>query len=305
MKIIKGIAGAPGVSIARVFHIEKHEIVVTKEGIGNEKELSIFRVHSKKVNKELSALVKQVEKKIGKEESEVFEAHKLILNDPQIVKEVEEDIFSTTDSAAFSVQKIFTKYRLMFDGMDDEYMKQRAVDINDVYIRLVKSILNITDKSAYNTYQNIIVVADELTPSDTVALDTTKVRGMAVEKGGPTSHATIISRTLGIPAVVGLTGFSHKVNDGDVIILDGNKGEVIIRPTENELTEYKNLIKLQSQEEEELKKYINIDVKTTDGKSICIEANVGGTEDAKLGLKNGMHGIGLFRTEFSFMHGSK
>ena len=305
MKIIKGIAGAPGVSIANVLKITKEEVVVTQKGKGKEAELKILKDNIAKVDKELKLLVEDVAKRVGKEESEVFEAHSLILHDPQMIQEIKENINSTTDSAAYSVQLIFDKYKVMFEGMDDEYMKQRAVDIHDVSTRLLKSILNIADDDAQSKHASVIVVAEELTPSDTVTLDTTKVKGMAVEKGGSTSHATIISRTLGIPAVVGLTGFEKFVKNGEVIILDGNKGEVILSPSTEMIAKYKKAIKDQEKEAEELKKYINVDVKTTDGIDIVVEGNVGGLEDAKIGIANGMKGVGLFRTEFSYMNNTQ
>ena len=305
MKIIKGIAGAPGVSIGHVLNITKDDVRITQKGRGKEIELKILENNIKKVDKELKLLVQDVAKRIGKEESEVFKAHSLILHDPQIIKEIKDNINLTTNSAARSVQLIFDKYKTMFENMDDEYMKQRAIDIQDVSGRLLKSILNINSDDSSSEYKDVIIVAKELTPSDTVTLDTTKVKGMAVEKGGSTSHATIISRTLGIPAVVGLSGFQKHVKNGEIIILDGNKGEVILNPSNSILNKYKKTIKKQEEEQEELKKYINIDVKTTDGHKIIVEGNVGGLEDAKIGIQNGMKGVGLFRTEFSYMNNSQ
>ena len=305
MKIIKGIPGAPGVAITHVLHLKKQEIEITQKGIGIEKELSIFKDNLLLVNDDLKLLVEKVKKTVGKEESEVFEAHAEILNDPQMAKEIKDEISSTTNSAAYAVQKIFSKYKSMFESMDDEYMKQRAIDIYDVSTRLLKSILKIKENNANNDLKNVVIVADELTPSDTVSLDTTKVKGMAIQKGGSTSHATIIARTIGIPAVVGLTGFCEKVNNGDMVIIDGNKGHIILHPTDVVLDEYKTIIEQELLEKTELKKYRNIDVKTKDGHSVHVKSNIGGTDDAKIGELNGMDGVGLFRTEFAFMHSSK
>ena len=305
MKIIQGIKGAPGISIAKVFLLKKEERHIKQFSNDIQEELKKIDLNVDKCKVELKELVEKTKIKIGEAEAEVFSAHILIISDPMIIKDVKDMITSDSVTAEYAVEKMFDKQKLLFESMNDDYMKERAIDIEDTKSRLLDSILNISSASQYRGSDQITLISDELTPSDTVSLDTSKIVGIAIEKGGPTSHATIIARTLGIPAIVGLKDIMNLIKNNDKIILDGNKGTAIINPDAVTIDKYKTMIQKQEEEKILLKKFINTRVKTLDGVSVHVEANVGSVEDAKLGVTNGMDGIGLFRTEFAYMNSRK
>ena len=305
MKIIQGIKGAPGISIAKTFLLKKEERNINKHSNDSNAELEKVKLNVEKCKVELQHLVEKTKKEIGDLESEVFSAHILIISDPMLIDNVNKMITAESVTAEYAVEAAFNQQKILFESMNDDYMKERAIDIEDTKSRLLDSILNIASSKQYEGSFKISLIAEELTPSDTVSLDTSKIVGIAIEKGGPTSHATIIARTLGIPAIVGLKNILNLVKNDDLIILDGNEGKVIINPDESTIKDYEKMIDLEKQEKILLKKFINQKAKTLDGVSIHIEANVGCVEDAKLAQENGMDGVGLFRTEFSYMNSRK
>ena len=298
---LKGIGASTGISIAKVFKLEEVEVKIT-----NTKGEPAVEI--KKVEDAIKVAMKQIEdikavalKNLGPEEAAIFDAHIQVASDPAMLGEIKTLIESDKVNAIFATDKITSNYVEMFSSMDDEYMKERAADIKDVAKRIINAIAGVktVDLSAIN--EEVIIVAEDLTPSDTAQLNKKYVKGFATNIGGRTSHSAIMARSLEIPAVLGLKEITSKTKDGDMISLDGESGEVIIKPTATEIKELKvkeeELIKF----EKESKAFIGKESKTIDGHEVELAGNIGSPNDVEGVTKNDGEAVGLFRSEFLYM----
>ncbi|MDP4177652.1 MAG: phosphoenolpyruvate--protein phosphotransferase [Bacillota bacterium] len=300
----KGIAASKGYAIGKVVLKNEDEICITETKIENiEAEKKRLR-RSVELSKEQILKIKQkTEDQIGKDKAEVFESHIMLLEDPEFIGAVEENMTINKINAEKSLKDIIERYVLIFESMNDEYMKERAADVKDVGKRILMNILG------YASYQpnfevlesNSVIVASELTPSDTACLDKEKVSAFLTDLGGRNSHSAIMARSLGIPAVVGLEDITSLVKDGDLVIVDGIKGEVIINPSDELIKVYEENKRNYLYDLKKLNKFIKKEAVTKDGIKIEILGNIGKPEEAEIILKNGGMGIGLFRTEFLYM----
>ena len=297
-----GIAASKGYAIGKVFIQEHEEIVVTDEKVSDvaaEKEALSKALELSRG--QLQAIKEKTLVEIGEHEAEVFEAHLTLLDDPEFTGQMEMTIESESLNAMKSVQNVTDMFVMIFESMEDAYMRERAADIKDVSKRI---ILNLAGKGGAGmavTEANTVVVAHDLTPSDTAQLDRTKVIGFLTNIGGRTSHSAIMARTLEIPAIVGLGDIVETVKNGDMVIVDGIEGVCIINPTEAQIAEYTAKQEGFKAEQEELKKLIDVKTVTKSGKRIEVCGNIGSPEDAEAVVQNGGDGVGLFRTEFLYM----
>jgi len=301
--MLKGISASPRIAIGKVFVYEKElkfeRRTIDEKEVDNElKRLDNAIAKSKS---ELAELRDETAKKIGEKEAKIFEAHLLMLDDPALITEVKKRIRSMTNAEA-AVDEVVKSFVAMFDQMEDQYMKERAIDVQDVGERIIRNLLGKEFGSLADLREQVVVIADNLTPSDTAHMDKAKVVGFATNVGGVTSHVAIIAREYGIPAVVGLGDVTKHVKSGDLVILDGSSGTVIVRPDEETISRYRGLMTGLERQRKELEKLRELPAVTLDGRRIEIAANIGGPEEVATALANGAEGVGLLRTEFLY-HG--
>lgn len=303
--MIKGIAASPGIEIGKAYVMENADIIIDQNKIEDEeleKELNRLQTALKKSKAQVEKIKQKAEKELGKDKAKIFEAHLMILDDPMLIEEIESKIKDEKITCENAVFQVVENYVKMFSEMEDEYLKERAADIKDVGSRIIKNILGVSTKSLADLSDKVIIVAKDLTPSDTAQMDKEKVLAFATDMGGRTSHTAIMARSLEIPAVVGLVDCVSKVKDGDYIIIDGNKGEVYINPDKDLMGKYKKLKADYLEKKEKLKRLKTLPAQTKDKKrQVKLAANIGTPNDVKGALENGAEGIGLYRTEFLYM----
>lgn len=298
----KGIAASKGYAIGKVFIQEHEEIVITDTKISDvtiEKECLKKALEASK--SQLEVIREKALNEIGEHEAAVFEAHLTLLDDPEFTGQMEMTIESESINAMKAVQNVTDTFVMIFESMDDAYMRERAADIKDVSKRIISNLAGKGGSAFAITETNTIVVANDLTPSDTAQLDRSKVVAFLTNIGGRTSHSAIMARTLEIPAVVGLGDITTSVKNGDTIIVDGIEGIAIINPDYSIIKKYRDKKEKFQEEQEELKKLIEVKTKTKSGKRVEVCGNIGKPEDINQVLANGGDGVGLFRTEFLYM----
>lgn len=299
----KGTAASKGYGIGYVFlkKSDSLDIISTSRNINGEEE-RIKLVNAVENSKEqLSKIRARVEVEVGAEEAFVFDSHLMLLDDPEFIGAAFENIKNDSISAESAVQGLIDTYVEIFSSIEDEYLKERIADVKDVGRRLLNNLSGKMEEDFSNLKDNTIVVAHDLTPSDTAQLDKSKVVAFLTDIGGKTSHSAIMARTLEIPAVVGMGDISSIVKNGDLLIVDGINGEVIINPDNETLNKYKSIKSLYDEEKLKLKELINKKIIDPSLRHIEIAANIGSPEDVKKVIENGADGIGLFRTEFLYM----
>ena len=298
----KGIAASKGYAIGKVYLQEHEEIVITDTKVSDvaaEQEVLKKALEQSKV--QLTAIKDKTLAEIGEHESLVFEAHITLLDDPEFTGGMLAEIENSSVNAMKAVENVTNTFVMIFDSMEDEYMKERAADIKDVSKRIIANLAGKGGNDLASVEANTIIVAEDLTPSDTAQLDRSKVVGFLTNIGGRTSHSAIMARTLEIPAIVGLKDITKAVKTGDTVILDGIEGICIINPEQSVIEEYTAKREKFLAEQEELKKLIDVKTVTKSGRRIEVCGNIGSPNDAEAVLKNGGDGVGLFRTEFLYM----
>lgn len=298
----KGIAASKGYAIGKVFLQEHEEITISDAkitDIGAEKEKMQKALNDSKA--QLEAIKEKAEKEMGAEKAAVFEAHITLLDDPEFTGAMMSEIENNSINGLKAIESVTNTFVTIFESMDNEYMRERAADIKDVSKRILSNFAGKGGEDFAITEDNTVVVAHDLTPSDTAGLDRSKVVGFITNIGGRTSHAAIMARTLEIPAVLGLGDITTSVKTGDMVIVDGLTGDVIINPSEEVLAEYRAKKEKFQAEQEELKKLIDVKTTTKSGRRIEVCGNIGKPEDVLGVLANGGDGVGLFRTEFLYM----
>ena len=298
----KGVAASKGYAIGTVFLQKNDKIIIDDSKIADidaEKEKMQKALNDCKA--QLEIIRDKAEKEMGSEKAAVFEAHITLVDDPEFTGAMISEIENNSVNGLKAIESVTNTFVAIFDSMDDEYMRERAADIKDVSKRILSNFAGKGGDSLEVTENNTIVVAYDLTPSDTAGLDRTKVIGFITDIGGRTSHAAIMARTLEIPAVLGLGDITKCVKTGDSVIVDGITGDVIINPSQEILEEYKAKKEKFQKEQEELKKLIEVKTTTKSGRRIEVCGNIGKPEDVLGVLANGGDGVGLFRTEFLYM----
>lgn len=298
--MLKGIATSSGIAIGKVYKLEQPKVTVSNEKGNPEEELKVFEESLTKTINDIEQIKQRASLTLKEEELAIFDAHLMMAQDPeykdQIVALIKEG--QKADSATKNVSDSMVA---MFESMEDAYFKERAADIKDVSFRLLCNILGLTIPDLTSIDEEVIIVAEEMTPSDTAQLNKKYALGFATEIGGKTSHAAIMAVSLGIPAVVGCTGLMKTVKHGDTIIMDAKEGIVIENPSEAEMKEYKEKRDALIQEREALKVLLDKPTITADNHQVELVANIGNPKDMDNANANGAEGVGLFRTEFLYM----
>ncbi len=309
MEIRKGIAVSPGVIIHPAFMFESEGYRIPRHIIRKEEvEGEIYRLEKaiEDSKKEIHDLEKNVSENLGSEIGSIFGTHRMVLQDVRLKNEIIEKIKKTNFTPEFAVSLALRVYIRKFQDVNDSYLAERVSDIFDVERRLLRNLLGEKREELKNLAQEVVLVAHDLTPSQTASLDTEKVRGFATDVGGRTSHTAIVARALGIPAVVGLGTITTDIFGGDMVIVDGNRGIVIVRPDEETLSTYQSKVKSIHVFEEKLATELRDQPSTTrDGKHISIYGNIEFPKEININIKYGAEGIGLYRTEFLYLGSPK
>ena len=298
----KGTGASPGIALGKALVIEHSELVIEKKTIENiDEEIQKLESAVKVSKEELTKVKEKALAELGEHEAEIFEAHLLVLEDPELIGSAISKIRDEKVNADYALNEIKEMFVAMFESMDNEYMRERAADIKDVTNRVLRHILGIKVVDLAGLDEEVVLIAHDLTPSDTATMNKNMVLGFLTDIGGRTSHTAIMARTLEIAAVVGLNDITKKVKDGDYIVFNGDTGEVIVNPDEETKAKYASL----KEEFEEYRKSLEL-LKgqasiTTDGRHVELAGNIGSPNDVEGLIKNDAEGVGLYRTEFLYM----
>jgi len=294
---------SPGIGIGKAVVIDKASINITKNYIkdaGNELDRLMNAIETAK--EQLNELYVSTIDELGEKEAQIFKSHEMMLEDDTFISDVENRIKQEGVNAEYALNETSNVYIKMFQSIEDEYLRERAEDIKDVMNRVIRILMGISSVDFSNLKENSIIVAKDLTPSDTAQIDRTKVAAMITEIGGKTSHAAIIARIMGIPTVVGLNNITDKIKNGDTVICDGKTGKVLVNPNAKQLFYFTKKKNIEDEIRNELKNQIGLPSVTKDGFKISLTANIGVPNDVDMALENDAEGIGLFRSEFIFMN---
>ncbi|PTF95141.1 phosphoenolpyruvate--protein phosphotransferase [Staphylococcus chromogenes] len=300
--IIKGIAASDGVAIAKAYMLIEPDLSFN-ETTTNDTEAEVLKFNEALKNSkiELTKIRNNAEEQLGPDKAAIFDAHLLVLDDPELIQPIESKIRDEKASAPHALTEVTQNFITIFESMDNEYMKERAADIRDVSKRVLAHILGVELPNPSIIDESVVIIGHDLTPSDTAQLNKQYVQGFVTNIGGRTSHSAIMSRSLEIPAVVGTKAITSQVKQDDMIIVDGLTGDVIIDPSEDEVKAYQHKRQSFFADREELKKLRDEPSKTADGQHVELAANIGTPNDLEGVKDNGAEGIGLYRTEFLYM----
>ena len=300
--MIKGIAASNGIAIAKAYKLDMPDLTVTQKTIEDTaNEVARFEATIAQVQEDLVAIKAAATKNLSEEEAAIFDAHIMVLQDPELKDQTITKINGDKVNAEYALQEIANMFIGMFESMEDEYFRERAADIRDVSRRIIAGLLGKSLPNPSLINEEVVIIAHDLTPSDTAQLNKNLVKGFATDIGGRTSHSAILARSMEIPAVVATNTITEEVNDGDMIILDGSDGCVIVNPDETTVQEYTKKRDAYIAYREELKQLKDEKSITTDGYQVELVANIGSPKDIDAVLANGAEGVGLYRTEFLYM----
>lgn len=300
---LQGKSVFSGIAIGRISVLEKGDQLVKRHPVREtEEELARFEQARTKAKEQLQRLYEKARSEVGEANAQIFEVHQMMLDDLDYVESIANVIQSQKINAEFAVATVGDNFAQMFQAMDDDYMRERAADVKDVSNRVIR-ILQGKEKGTVDSEEPVILVAEDLAPSETVQLDKGKVLSFVTHKGSTNSHTAILARTMNIPALIGVE-LTEKL-EGKMAIVDGYEGKLILDADEETLCYYE---KKKEEEEEEKKLLLNLKGKetvTTKGKKIHLYANIGGMADLASVLANDAAGIGLFRSEFLYLESDK
>jgi phosphotransferase system enzyme I (PtsI) len=303
--VIKGIAASPGIAIGKAYVVEDDDIVVERIEIPREKireEVTRFKAAQKATHRDLDAAEQKVLKVLGKQHAKLIDAHRLILKDSLITADVPKRIVDEGVNAEFALSEALEAVNRQFEKMDDEFFRERRHDLFDVGKRLLLHLMKRQKKSLAEIDHECILISRNLLPSDTLGLKETRIIGFATDLGGKTSHTAILAQSLEIPAVVGLSDVSRRIKTGDMVILDGEQGMVIIAPGPETIAKYEKVQQRSVAEEKSLEALRGLPTVTLDGRGFRLETNLDSPEELKNVVALQPDGIGLFRTEYLFLN---
>ena len=300
---LQGIAASDGIAIAKVYTLTEPDLSFTKVSVEDtDKEISRLEEALAVSTKEIELIKETALKNLGEEEAQVFEAHLMVLSDPELVGQVKDAITSQKVNAEHALKEVSDMFISIFAGMEDNpYMQERAADIRDVSKRILANLLGVKIPSPATIKDEVVVVAGDLTPSDTAQLNRKYVKAFVTDIGGRTSHSAIMARSLEIPAIVGTKEITSLAKDGDLIIIDGLSGDVFLNPSEDVVAEYRAKAEAFAAQQAEWEKLKDADTFTKDGHQVELAANIGTPKDLEGVIHNGAEGVGLYRTEFLYM----
>lgn len=305
-KFIKGIDASPGIAIGKVFLYQENELLITKEShktIEEEKQRLILG--QEKTKKQLEAIKERTLLTLGKDKADIFDGHITLLEDEDLLEEINDLLEEGEITAEFALKTQIEEYCKMLSNLEDAYLRERAADLQDIGKRWLYNVAEVAIVDLSSLPTDTVIVAKDLTPSDTAQVDLENVLAFVTEIGGKTAHSSIMARSLELPAVVGTGNICSLVNNGEMIIVDALAGEIILNPTQEELESYQEKQRKFLQEKEMLKQLQHKAAISKDGVEVGVWCNIGSPKDVKGVLNNGGQGIGLYRTEFLFMNNDR
>src|SRR5699024_10219892 len=303
VEMLKGIAASDGVAVAKAYLLTQPDLTFTKVTV---EDTSVEETRLDEAltmsSGELQKIRDKAAQTLGEEEAQVFDAHMMVLSDPEMVSQIKQNISDNKVNAEVALKEVTDMYIGMFEAMEDnEYMRERAADIRDVTKRVLAHLLGVTIADPSMIDEEVVVVAHDLTPSDTAQLDRNFVKAFVTDIGGRTSHSAIMARSLEIPAIVGTKEITSKVKNGELLAVNGIEGDVVIDPTEEQKTEFIQAAENFEKQKAEWDKLKNAQTVTADGKHFELAANIGTPKDLEGVHNNGAEAVGLYRTEFLYM----
>lgn len=302
MSYLIGIAASHGIAIAKAYRLVEPDLSFVKRIIENpQSEIERFRSAITVSESELEQIRNRANQELGEDKAAIFDAHLLVLSDPELIGPIEESIKTNKINAEQALKDTTDMFITMFEQMDNEYMQERAADIRDVTKRVLAHLLGAEIVNPSMISEEVIIVAKDLTPSDTAQLNPQFVKGFTTDIGGRTSHSAIMARSLEIPAVVGTKTATNTIKNGDIIIIDGLSGEVHINPSEELVKQFEKKQTEFEVQKAEWAKLLHEKTLTSDGHHVELAANIGTPKDLVGVVNNGGEGVGLYRTEFLYM----
>jgi len=302
--ILDGIAASPGVAHGLAFVILQKELEIPvyeipAKQLDHEKER--FEKALLEARKQLTQIRHEIASRLGENEARIFDAHIMVLEDRALIEETLREMEDTGYNVEYCFREVSNRFIEAFEALEDDYLKERVKDIEDVSRRLLQILLGQTQRNLMELVNERIIVSEDITPSEAASFDKQRVLGVLTDSGSRTSHAVIMARSLGVPAVVGLHNASEKLDNDDYILIDGYDGIVIVNPTEETLFRYGELKSERQNIQRVFESSALLPAKTADGHKVEIGANIGGPEDCELALERGAEGVGLYRTEALYM----
>ena len=301
--MISGILASPGIAFGKALLLQEEEIVLNKTPIAADQidnEIQRFFDARKKSSEQLEVIKEKARVTFGEEKEAIFEGHIMLLEDEELEEEIIA-LIKDKHSADYAIYSVIEEQAQTLESLDDEYLKERASDIRDIGNRFIKNALGINVINLSAIDEQVILVANDLTPSETAQINLEFVLGFITDIGGRTSHTSIMARSLEIPAIVGTNNITSLVKNGDMLVLDAINNQVVINPTDDELNKFKAIRDANKAEQEELAKLKDLPAITLDGKQVEVCGNIGTVKDCAGVSRNGGEGVGLYRTEFLFM----
>ncbi|MGF2090450.1 phosphoenolpyruvate--protein phosphotransferase [Enterococcus casseliflavus] len=303
VEMLKGIAASDGVAVAKAYLLVQPDLSFSKVSVEDTAaEEARLDDALAKSTAELQQIRDKAAQTLGEAEAQVFDAHLMVLSDPEMIGQIKQNVTYNKVNAEAALKEVTDMYIGMFEAMDDNaYMQERAADIKDVAKRILAHLLNVTLPNPSMINEEVVVVAHDLTPSDTAQLDRNFVKAFVTDIGGRTSHSAIMARSLEIPAIVGTMEITAKVKAGDILAVNGIIGDVIVNPTDDQAAEFVEAGKAYAEQKAEWEKLKDAETVTADGKHFELAANIGTPKDLEGVHNNGAEAVGLYRTEFLYM----
>ena len=303
VEMLKGIAASDGVAVAKAYLLVQPDLTFSKTTVEDTAaEASRLDDALAKSTEELQQIREKAAQSLGEADAQVFDAHLMVLSDPEMVGQIKQNINDNSVNAESALKEVTDMYISMFEAMEDNaYMQERAADIRDVAKRILAHLLGVTLPNPSMINEEVVVVAHDLTPSDTAQLDRNFVKAFVTDIGGRTSHSAIMARSLEIPAIVGTKEITAKVKEGDMLAVNGIEGDVIVDPTAEQKAEFEKIGAEYAAQKAEWEKLKNAETVTADGKHFELAANIGTPKDLVGVHNNGGEAVGLYRTEFLYM----
>ncbi len=302
---IKGVAASPGIAIGEVRIFDEEKIIIPRRKISKEEvaaEIKRYEDALVKTKEELKILQEKFNKTVNKEELDFFKVHIMIVEDPYLKDSVITEIADHFKNSEWALYSVMRKHIQTLENIEDEYLKERVADLYDISKRIMRYLLKKNKASLSSLEKPVIILARDLSPTDTADMNKEKILGIVTEEGGRTSHTAIVSRALEIPSVVGVQSILNRVKDNDIAIVDGNNGVVILNPSETTLKEYKTAKSIFEKYSHELQQLKFLDAETIDKKKYILAGNIEIKEEIESVISHGGRGIGLFRTEFLYLN---
>ena len=300
--MILGTGASPGIAMGKILLLQNQELIIeNKITTDTEAEKTKFLKALGASKDELSRIKDKALIELGEEKAAIFESHLMVLEDPELISSTETKIEAEKFNADYAFKAVTTEFINIFEAMDNEYMRERAADIKDVSQRVLRHLLGIASVDLSILKEEVLLVSNDLTPSETATMDKEKVLGFLTNIGGRTSHTAIMARSLEIPAVVGLGNITTIVNPGDYVIINGDSGKVIVNPTAEDIAYYNKLKEDYEKIKQSLQSFKDQESVTFDGRKVELAGNIGTPKDITGLVNNDAEGVGLYRTEFIYM----